>query len=114
MEVHWTAAIGRCPLPRPIPRGCEGRCNDGGGRQRCGAAKAVLSFDPVSGTFSMQFRIKVENEAEIQGGVADTKYENLRIAFGNGTITSTSNEASASAPMARISPTMSAAAVTVP
>ena len=55
--------------------------------------KAVLSFDPVSGTFSMQFRIKVENEAEIQGGVADTKYENLRIAFGNGTITSTSNEA---------------------
>lgn len=41
----------------------------------------------------MQFRIKVENEAEIQGGVADTKYENLRIAFGNGTITSTSNEA---------------------
>lgn len=56
--------------------------------------KVTLAFDPTSGTFSMQFKIKVEQMVTIQGGSeVDTEYKNLRIAFGSGTITTTSNEA---------------------
>jgi len=86
---HWSVSLAKAYTAVDMKDGVM-TVEDGNGAAQ---PKAVLSFDPVSGTFSMQFRIKVENEAEIQGGVADTKYENLRIAFGNGTITSTSNEA---------------------
>lgn len=86
---HWSVSLAKAYTAVDVKDGVM-TVEDGNGAAQ---PKAVLSFDPVSGTFSMQFRIKVENEAEIQGGVADTKYENLRIAFGNGTITSTSNEA---------------------
>ena len=55
--------------------------------------KAALTFNPVCGTVSMQFKIKVGNEVKTQGGMASTEYGNIRLAFGSGTITSTSNEA---------------------
>lgn len=55
--------------------------------------KAALSFEPVCGKVSMQFKIKVDHKIPIQGGEADSEYKNLRISFGNGKITTTANEA---------------------
>ena len=55
--------------------------------------KAALTFNPVCGTVSMQFKIKIGNEVNTQSGIASTGYGNIRLAFGSGTITSTSNEA---------------------
>lgn len=86
---HWSVSLAKAYTAVDVKDGVM-TVEDGNGAAQ---PKAALSFDPVCGTFSMQFRIKVENQVEIQGGVADTEYENLRIAFGNGTITSTSNEA---------------------
>ena len=55
--------------------------------------KVQLQFAPTTGLITMQFKIKVNNEVEIQSGLMDTEYKNIRLAFGSGTITSTSNEA---------------------
>lgn len=54
-----------------------------------GQPKAYATFEPMAGTFSMQFKLKIDSDAVYP----TNKLSGIRIAFGSGNITSVASEA---------------------
>jgi len=86
---HWALSLAKDYTEVNVKDGAMTIIDANGANQ----PKATLTFDPTCGKVSMQFKIKVDDQVEIQGGTTNSEYKNLRIAFGTGTITTSSNEA---------------------